>query len=219
MENTWFQTVVKKVSPLMEEIKTHPFIFHLSDGSLDPKQFHYYMHQDSYYLNAYGKVLASISTRFKNPEHALKFMGFATGTIEVEKALHEDFINQLKEFSKPVKSPTCSLYTGYLSEVNQFHSLEVALGAVLPCFWIYKEVGDYLLEISELSENPYKKWINTYGGEDFATSVSQAIEITESFAQATSQDVRAEMTKAFLKTSKMEWMFWDSAYRMEQWPV
>jgi len=25
------------------------------------------------------------------------------------------------------------------------------------------------------------------------------------------------MTAAFVQSSRLEWMFWDSAYRMEQW--
>jgi thiaminase/transcriptional activator TenA len=219
MHPTWFKTTIKEVTPLMKDIKRHPFIKELSSGSLISERFHFYMHQDSYYLNAYGKVLANISTRLKNPEDALHFMGFATGTIEVEKALHRDFINQFKDLKPPEKSPTCSLYTGFLSEVNQFHGIEVSLAAVLPCFWIYKEVGDYLLKIADTTDNPYKKWIDTYGGEDFAASVSQAIAITESYANNTTEEIRAEMTKAFMKTSQLEWMFWDSAYKLEQWPI
>ena len=219
MELKWFETTKEKVSHLMEKIKSHAFIKELSDGSLDGKRFHFYMHQDSYYLNSYGKVLAGISTQLKNPDCALDFMSFATGTIEVEKALHEDFIETLKGFEQPEKSPTCALYTGFLTEVNQFDSIEVSLAAVLPCFWIYKEVGDYLLSIANTNNNPYQKWMDTYGGEDFANSVARAIEITEHYAKDTTPEVREEMTKAFLKTAQMEWMFWDSAYRLEKWPV
>jgi len=219
MQSNWFDTTVERVIPLMEKIKRHPFIEDLSNGNLEAGRFHFYMHQDSYYLNAYGKVLANISTRLKHPEDALKFMSFATGTIEVEKALHKDFINEFKQFEQPEKSPTCGLYTGYLSEVALFDSIEVSLAAVLPCFWIYKEVGDHLLKIADTTDNPYNKWIDTYGGEDFARSVQQAIEITESYASSSSDQVRIEMTNAFIKTSQLEWMFWDSAYRMEKWPI
>ncbi|MDP8972351.1 MAG: hypothetical protein M3N45_04060 [Actinomycetota bacterium] len=39
------------------------------------------------------------------------------------------------------------------------------LGAVLPCYWIYWEVGQTLLEHG--SPNPYyRKWIDTCGGEE-----------------------------------------------------
>lgn len=219
MELEWFKATKEEVSPLMDKIKSHAFIKELSDGSLDAERFHFYMHQDSYYLSSYGKVLASISAQLKNPDYALDFMGFATGTIEVEKALHKDFIEEMKGFDKPEKSPTCALYTGFLNEVVQFDSIEVSLAAVLPCFWIYKEVGDYLLSIANTKNNPYQKWMDTYGGEGFASSVERAIEITEYYAKNTTPEVREAMSKAFLKTAQMEWMFWDSAHRLEKWPV
>ncbi|WP_019039066.1 thiaminase II [Psychroflexus tropicus] len=219
MTKTWFDSVVKDVAPIMKEIKTHPFITELSDGTLDPKNFHFYMHQDSYYLYSYGKVLASIATRLKEPDYSLNFMSFSTGTIEVEKALHKDFIADFPDLDPPEKSPTCALYTGFLTEVFEYDSIEVSLAAVLPCFWIYKEVGDYLLKTTTRSNHPYQKWIDTYGGEDFATSVERAIEITEVYAQNSTEEIRKQMTKVFLKTAQLEWMFWDSAYRREQWPI
>lgn len=219
MQLKWFETTIEKGSPLMEKIKSHSFVKELGDGSLEAEQFHFYMHQDSYYLDAYGKVLSSISTQLKDSDDSLDFMNFATGTIEVEKALHSEFIKEFKGFDQPEKSPTCSLYTGFLTEVNRFDSIEVSLASVLPCFWIYKEVGDHLLSIANTKDNPYQKWMDTYGGEDFANSVNRAIEITECYAQKTTVEVRKEMTKAFLKTAQMEWMFWDSAYRLEKWAV
>jgi thiaminase/transcriptional activator TenA len=27
------------------------------------------------------------------------------------------------------------------------------------------------------------------------------------------------MLRAFVRAAQLEWMFWDSAYRLEQWPV
>ncbi len=219
MKQSWFDGVVEQVSPIMKAIQQHEFIKKLSNGSLSKKRFQFYIHQDTYYLNTYGKVLASISTQLKDPEQSSDFMRFANETIAVEKILHKEFAEELKAFEIPEKSPTCHLYTGFLAEVFEYDAIEISLAAVLPCFWIYKEVGDYLLSITETSENPYHKWIATYGGEDFANSVKRAIEITEHYAQKTTPEVRSQMTKAFMKTAQMEWMFWDSAYQLEKWPV
>ncbi|MCH8534379.1 MAG: TenA family protein [Flavobacteriaceae bacterium] len=219
MHYQWFKQVIDKVAPIVEAIENQNFIKELCEGNLSKERFHFYIHQDSYYLNTYGKVLASISTQLSNQEHASDFMQFANETIAVEKILHQEFAEELNNYPAPEKSPTCNLYTGYLSEVFTYQSVEVSLAAVLPCFWIYKEVGDYLLNKVELENHPYKKWIATYGGEDFANAVRRATEITEYYAQNTTEKVREEMTQAFLKTAQMEWMFWNSAYKLEKWPV
>lgn len=219
MKLNWFEGVVEQVNPIMDAIQQHNFIKELSDGSLSKDRFHFYIHQDTYYLNTYGKVLASISTQLKDPEQSSDYMRFANETIAVEKILHQEFAEELKTFEVPEKSPTCQLYTGFLAEVFEYDFIEVSLAAVLPCFWIYKEVGDYLLSIAESEANPYQKWIATYGSEDFANSVKRAIEITEHYAQKTTPEVRTQMANTFLKTAQMEWMFWDSAYKQEKWPV
>lgn len=215
----WFHDAVEKVAPTMQAIQQHKFIKELSDGALGKEQFHFYIHQDSYYLNTYGKVLASISTQLNDVRQAADFMQFASETIAVEKAIHQEFAEELAGFETPQKSPTCMLYTGYLAEVFTYHSIEVSLASVLPCFWIYKEVGEYILSQVDLEHHPFQKWIATYGGEDFANAVRRATEITEYHAEKSSSHVKKQMTEAFLKTAQMEWMFWDSAYQLEKWPV
>jgi thiaminase/transcriptional activator TenA len=89
----------------------------------------------------------------------------------------------------------------------------------LPCFWIYKRVGDHILENQTRSANPYQQWIDTYGGNEFTEAVNLAIRICNEVAQTCTEQQRQSMTKAFILASKLEWMFWDSAWRMEQWPV
>ncbi len=219
MNYRWFTQAIEKVAPVLKAIEDHAFIKELSSGDLSKERFHFYIHQDTFYLNTYGKVLANLSTQLKDPEHASDFLQFANDTIAVEKILHQEFAEELNAFETPKKSPTCSLYTGFLSEVLTYESIEVSLAAVLPCFWIYKEVGDYLLAKVELDQHPYQKWITTYGGEDFANAVRRATEITEYYSQNTNEEIKEQMTKAFLKTAQMEWMFWNSAYQLEKWPI
>ncbi len=52
---------------------------------------------------------------------------------------------------------------------------------------------------------------------EFATEVKKAIAICDDVAKDSA--LQEEMTRAFCYASRMEWMFWDSAYRMEEWPV
>ena len=112
------------------------------------------------------------------------------------------------------------MYTSYLSRVVCNQSVEEGLAAVLPCFTIYKEIGDYILKNQTNKEdNPYQDWINTYGGEDFATSVNHAIDITNMYAEDANDKTLLRMNTAFRKASQLEWMFWDSAYNKEQWKI
>ncbi len=95
---------------------------------------------------------------------------------------------------------------------------EVSVAALLPCFWIYGEVGKHLLQIAR-PDNPYQTWIDTYADEAFAEGVRNVIEICDRLAETATPAVRAEMLEAFVRAAKLEWMFWDSAWRRETWPV
>jgi thiaminase/transcriptional activator TenA len=68
-------------------------------------------------------------------------------------------------------------------------------------------------------DNAYQAWIDTYAGEEFATSVAKAIEITNKYAARASAENLKLMEEVFLKTSRLEWMFWDSAYKQEKWAL
>nr|MBA3610951.1 thiaminase II [Rubrobacter sp.] len=92
------------------------------------------------------------------------------------------------------------------------------LGAVLPCYWIYAEVGKALLE--QGSPNPmYQTWIDTYGGEEFGAVVEAVLDLTDRACEDLSPVQRAAVTEAFVTTSRYEWMFWNMGWTLEKWPV
>ena len=62
-------------------------------------------------------------------------------------------------------------------------------------------------------------WIDTYQDEAFGDSVREVLTITDAAHDAASSAVREELREAYLKAVRYEWMFWDSAYRLEAWPV
>ena len=45
------------------------------------------------------------------------------------------------------------------------------------------------------------------------------IEATDEAAAGASPTLRERMHRAFTRATQLEWMFWDSAYRLERWPV
>ena len=216
--SNWFNTVREKTDFILKEIKAHPFIIELTNGTLHKDIFQFYINQDSLYLSEYKKILALLSVKCENTNDTQFFLNSATGIINVENALHQVFLDN-EQFNNEL-SPSCELYTGYLARIVNNHSLEEALAAILPCFTIYKEIGDYILHHQSNKENnPYQDWINTYGGEDFENSVNKAVEITNRYAKNASDEVLSKMEVAFKKASKLEWIFWDSAYNKEQWKI
>ncbi len=215
---TWYNEVRKKTEPVFQEIVKHDFVKDLMSGSLSDDVFGFYVNQDTLYLSEYTKVLSLVGIKCYEAEETQFYLEAATGIIEVEKALHQVFLK--KKYLNPEPTPTCELYTSYMARIVANYGVEVGLAATLPCFSIYKEVGDYIIaNQSNKESNKYQNWIDTYAGEEFATSVAKAIEITNKYASTASDETLALMEEVFIKTSKLEWMFWDSAYVQEKWAL
>ena len=100
--------------------------------------------------------------------------------------------------------------------VVNHRSYEEGLAALLPCFWIYREVGIHIHKNSA-DNNPYQKWIDTYSGEEFAKIVQDMIDLTDRSADIASPEIRKLMLQAFVHSTNLEWMFWDGAYNLETW--
>jgi thiaminase/transcriptional activator TenA len=93
-----------------------------------------------------------------------------------------------------------------------------AVGAVLPCYWIYARVGEALLAAG--SPDPlYARWIAMYGGEAFQAVVDAVLAETDRVGATLSPAELLRMREHFTTTSRYEWMFWDAGWRREGWPV
>ncbi len=204
------------IQPIYQSILDHPFNVELAEGTLDLKKFQFYLKQDALYLVDFSKALALAGTKTTNESDLDLFLKFAEGALIAERSLHEYYFEQFQIEHETEESPACFTYTRFLIATASQGSLSEAMGALLPCFWIYREVGSHIHKHSK-SNNPFQKWINTYSGEEFHQVVEDAINVTDRIAETVGPHQVDVMEQAFIKSTRLEWMFWDSAYRMETW--
>jgi thiaminase (transcriptional activator TenA) len=210
------------IEDIYDAILAHPFIAGLTDGSLERETFRFYVIQDAHYLRQYARALSVCAARAPAEPQIAMFARHAAGAIEVERSLHESFFRDLRvteeDLDATPMAPTNLAYTSYLLSVAYGGSFAEALGAVLPCYWIYWEVGKRLLEKG--SPDPrYRRWIDTYGGEEFAEIVRAVLDLTDRLGPQLSEAERRRMARHFRTTSRYEWMFWDAGWRREAWPI
>ena len=213
----WSTKTWEQIQPIYQDIINMPFIKELMDGTLALERFQFYIAQDSHYLEHFGRSLSVIAARMPDIKDLFAFIRFAEGAIVVENSLHESYFKDFNLVDKGIMQPTCHHYVHFLKSTAAIENVEVAVAAVLPCFWIYKEVGDYIYKQKQSANNPYQKWINTYAGEEFGTIVQQAIAICDDIASSCTASQQQSMTKAFITSSQLEFQFWDSAYHLRKW--
>jgi thiaminase (transcriptional activator TenA) len=202
-------------------ILKHPFIAGLTDGSLDPGAFAFYVVQDALYLQRYGQALAAVASRAPDASSAEMFARHASGAIAVERTLHDSLLADLgidpAVAAAAEPAPTNLAYTSYLLATASGGSYAEGVGVVLPCYWIYWEVGQELLRRG--SPDPrYQRWIDTYGGEEFGEVVREVLAAADRLGPGLGAAERALVHRHFQVTSRYEWMFWDMGYRQESWP-
>jgi thiaminase (transcriptional activator TenA) len=194
----------------------------LTDGTLTEERFRFYIVQDALYLREYARALSLAGIRSSDESVLVMFNEHSAGAITVERSLHEGFLKDLgitqEEAQATERSPTTLAYTSFLLRTATLDDYPEVLGAVLPCYWIYWEVGKALLERG--SPNPmYQKWIDTYGGEEFGSLVEAVLDLTNETCKDLNPAQKARVREAFVVTSRYEWMFWDAAWKLERWPV
>ena len=212
----WSQEAWASALPLYHEILRLPFIKELTDGTLDRAIFTRYLQQDALYIENYSRVLANIASRLPLMPQVASFLDFAKDGVAVEEEMHKSFLADT-DMSLVSKSPACLLYCSLLSAQCEA-PVEVAAAAILPCFWVYHEVGKQI-KATASEGNPYQKWIDTYDNPWFDKSNNRAIEICDQLAEAASPEIRKRMTEIFVTATRMEWMFWESAYSGEGWKI
>jgi thiaminase/transcriptional activator TenA len=197
-------------------IDTHPFLLGLRDGTLPRATFVGYLVQDAHYLVGYARALAACAAQATEIDDISFWAWSAHDAIVVERSLHEA---QLADVPTVEASPTCTAYLSFLGATAGRGCYPVLAAALLPCFWIYQDVGLRLTEDLAPSGHPYQEWIATYGDPLFTAATERARNIVDKVAEDVSPDVRDGMNTAFATACRYEWMFFDAAWRGETWPA
>ena len=209
--------VWESIAPIRKAIGELPFLTGLEDGTLPHDCFVYYMAQDAHYLVDYGRVLAAAAGQTTDAAELLFWARSAHTVIAVERELHAAHV---ADFAAIPKSPTCTAYTSYLFSLAAGGCYPALTAGILPCFWIYEDVGDCLKKrVGDLLGHPYADWISTYGDPQFAAATEQAKQIVDRLAAQADPDTVGRMQQGFATAARYEWMFWDAAWRQEAWPV
>ena len=208
--------------PIFQEIVRHPFVTGLSDGTLDQAAFRFYIVEDAYYLTEFARALSIAASKASRDEWIVRLNRDAIGSLEAERALHESYFRDFglseAEIQNRQPAPSTLAYTSYLIASAYSGAFSEALSAVLPCYWIYLEVGKALA--AKGSPNSlYQRWIDNYASDEYEAEVRSILDMMDEVAEHASALAKKKMLERYVTTSRYEWMFWDMGYRQEAWPV
>jgi thiaminase/transcriptional activator TenA len=206
---------------LRAAIHALPFNAELAAGTLARDRFQHYIVQDALYLGEFGRCLALAGARAPDAEGLQAFAQSALAAVAVERALHETYLRRFgldpAALATTEPAPDCLAYTSFLVATAYHEPWPVLVAALLPCFWLYWDVGGAIAQRAA-PDNPYRAWIDTYADPGFGERVEKVIATADRAAEATSAAVATRMRTAFIRASQYEFLFWDGAYRRRGWP-
>lgn len=215
------QDLALQTADLRRQIHDMPFNRELAHGSLPAEVFRGYIVQDAHYLEGFARALSLAAAKAPDPATIAQLAGSAGTAAAVERLLHGHYMALYgvseAQFRATGVSQACDHYIASLIRACALGDFPEALAALLPCFWIYHDVGHEIAAMAAPG-NPYAEWIATYSGEDFSAGVAKMLALTDRVAAAADAATRARMQKVFARSCWHEWHFWDSAYHRRNWP-
>jgi thiaminase/transcriptional activator TenA len=222
MPTAFHEILQDAARPIWEAILAHPYLRELGAGTLPHDRFLYFIRQDYLYLFEFARVLCAGGSKAEDLDALEMFAKHAANTVAVERVMHTGFIQRLglkaEQLLDSERTPTTQAYTRHLLAVAREGTLGEIVAAVLPCYWIYQEVGRHLATCQP-ADPIYRDWIKAYGSEAFTALVQQQLNLVDRLGARAPAHESRRMTEHFIQSSRYEYLFWDDAYRLAAWPA
>ncbi|WP_341394586.1 bifunctional hydroxymethylpyrimidine kinase/phosphomethylpyrimidine kinase [Arthrobacter sp. G119Y2] len=205
----WEQTAAVRT-----EINELDFVRDLGSGKLNREAFDFYLAQDALYLRGYARALARASELAPAFEEQVFWARAAYDALATEMELHTSWLPETGAAGRGASpGPVTRGYLQHLlgsadgaGPVRGAHEYERLVGALLPCFWVYADVGARLSGTNH-SGHPYAEWLNTYSDPAFNESTAAAVRILERVLDRSAEDVRELTRSAFRESTHREYEF------------
>ena len=211
----------QKADPVWQKIFAHPFITGIGDGTLPIEKFRFYIRQDYIFLIDYSRLLALATAKAPDLESMGRFAALLDATLNHEMSLHRGFAAKFgvseEELVATTAAPTTYAYTRHLLEVAALGSMAEIVTVLLPCQWGYCDIGQMLAKKGKPISSPlYAEWIDMYASTEFAALGEWLRSLLNSLTGTVDEE---RLAQVFLTSSRYEYLFWEMADHLEEWPV
>ena len=203
------------ISPIRREIDELSFLRRLADGTLPDAAFRWYLAQDALYLREYARTLAEAARLAPRAEEQAFWAHSAEQSVIGELQLHAQWLSPDGIGADTFRADPLAATTAYLDHLRATAfdgDYGVLIAALLPCFWIYADVGARLhARAGGDPAHPFAAWIDEYGDPAFAAATAEAVRIVSARAASADPRTRERMRLAFERSSAHERAFFAAA--------
>ncbi|MBS1697471.1 MAG: bifunctional hydroxymethylpyrimidine kinase/phosphomethylpyrimidine kinase [Actinobacteria bacterium] len=208
------------IAPIRGAIDELPFLRRMADGTLPTPAFRWYLAQDALYLREYARTLAEAARLAPLPAEQAFWAHSAEQSVIGELQLHASALSPEGIGAGTFRAepaPATIAYLDHLRAAAFDGHYGVLIAALLPCFWLYSDVGVRLQAAAAgdparpFAEHPFHEWLEEYADPAFAEATAEAIRIVTAHAAAADAPTRERMRIAFIRSSEHERAFFAAA--------
>ena len=193
----------------------HPFVAALAAGALPKAAFRAYLIQDYIFLRHFARAYGLAAYKAESLAEIRAASRGLRAIVDVEIGLHENYCAawglDTTALETAREDSATLAYTRYVLERGMAGDLLDLYVALAPCIVGYGDIGARLLADgnTRLDGNPYRQWIEMYGGADYQRTAAEAVEFLQTIGQARGAAERiASLTGNFRQATRLETAFW-----------
>lgn len=219
-----FSKVLRRgADPIWRKILVHPFLVEMAKGTLPLAKFQYYLKQDHAYLFDYCRFLGLAASRCETMDQILFFSEVLSSEfrfeIEMQRALAKKIGLSRDELDNAKMAPTTKAYTSFLLKVAATEGIAEIVSAMAPCPLTYMEIAEKNFPEDTGQVSAYAYWLNAYRSKEALEVCMRIQQMLDDLGQVVTASQRSRMLHNFLDASRYEYLFWEMAYKMEEWPI
>jgi thiaminase/transcriptional activator TenA len=215
--NTLYGSLRQNCGSAWDAYVGHRFVRELATGTLAKNEFLAWMVQDYLYLVQYTRAYALLVYKSGTVAQMRSAVAIVHGLLNEEMSLHRQMLaaegideTQLSCMPETIETLAYGRYVLDRAQTGDELDLVVTLSA---CLAGYGEIGLRLMSDPEtkFAGNPYRSWIETYGGPVYLALVKEGLEQMEALAQTHGGAARFPLLlQEFRQAVLLEAAFWDA---------
>lgn len=213
----------READPIWRRILVHPFLVEAAKGTLPLRKFQYYLKQDHAYLFDFARFLGLAASRCETMDQIRFFSDILSAEfsfeIEMQQALASKIGLSPDELASAKMAPTTKAYTSFLLKVAATEGVGEILAAMSPCPLTYVEIAEKNAPEEAGRASAYADWLAAYRSKEVVEVCERIREMLDEVGEAATASQRRKMLQNFLDASRYEYLFWEMAYNMEEWPI
>ncbi len=212
---TLFKRLQNSCSTEWHAYTQHEFVRALNQGTLSESSFQHYLMQDYLFLIQLSRAYAICVYKSDKLSEMRQASQLVNNILDKEMKLHLRYCNEWgisSEVLEETQEATATVaYTRFFLEIGMSGDLLDLHVALAPCVIGYGVIGDALINkpTIELSHNPFRHWIEEYGGWNYQQLAATACSQLDSLSAKRGGEERLPaLVEIFRQATKLEAQFW-----------